>query len=136
MKLTRTVKFNPALFGFIPFVNVLFLVLIFFALSTRFSLQPGISVTLPFSAWTLGPQRNPQILSITAGPVPAIYFQSQKLALDELACALSAKGAKERTLIVRADRATPYDLVMRVADEGLRAGFSVVLATSPPRQHP
>jgi len=134
MKLTRTVKFNPALFGFIPFVNVLFLVLIFFALSSRFSLQPGVSVTLPFSTWTLGPQRNPQVLSITSGPAPSIYFHSQKLAVEDLGKTFADKGAKDRTLIVRADRTTPYDVVMRVANEGLRAGFSVVLATSPERK--
>lgn len=133
MKLTRTVKFNPALFGFIPFVNVLFLVLVFFALTSRFSVQPGISVALPFSAWTLGPQRNPQILSITAGPAPAIFFQSRKLTIEDLRKALAEKTGKEQTLIVRADRGTPYDLVMRVVNEGLRAGFSVVLATAPER---
>lgn len=133
MKLSRTVRFNPALFGFIPFVNVLFLVLIFFALSTRFSLQPGLSVSLPFSDWMLGPQRNPQILSITGGPAPAIYFRSRKVAVEDLPRALAENRAKERTLILRADRATPYDLVMRVMNDGLRAGFSVVLASSPRR---
>jgi biopolymer transport protein ExbD len=134
MKLTRTVTFNPTLFSIIPFVNVLFLVVIFFTLSSRFTLQPGIAVTVPFSAWMLGPQRNPQVLSITAGPVPAIYFRDQKWSAGELRTAFEEKGVKDRTLIVRADRAVPYDLVTRVVDEGLRAGFSVVLATSPERR--
>ena len=141
MKLTRTVTFNPALFGVIPFVNVLFLVLIFFALSSRFVLQPGVVVTPPFSAWTLGPQRNPQILSITGGPAPVVYFGNQKFGIDEIETALKSGSAssantnngaekEQRTLIIRADRTTPYDLVMRATDAGLQAGFSVVLATS------
>src|SRR5438067_9886919 len=131
MKLTRTATLNPALFGIVPLVNVLFLVLIFFGLSWRFTLQPGIAVSLPFSAWTPGPQRNPQILSIASAPAPTIYFRDQKLAAEDLSKALRDKTVKDRTLIVRADRSTPYELVVRVINEALQAGFSVVLATSP-----
>src|SRR5215210_6976526 len=98
MKLTRTVAYHPALFGLVPFVNVLFLVLMFFALSSRFVLQPGIGITLPFSAFTLSPQRNPQILSITSGPAPAIYFRDRKLAVEELGSALRSENGKDRTL--------------------------------------
>jgi len=47
MRLHRHLKFNPALFAVIPLVNVLFLVVLFFALSSRFVLQPGLAVTLP-----------------------------------------------------------------------------------------
>src|SRR5438067_511801 len=134
MKLTRTVVFNPALFSVVPLVNVLFLVVVFFALSTRFMTQPGIAVTLPFSAWTLGPQPNPQVLSITAGPTPMVYFRDQKLTAENLPKVLSDKTIKDRTLIIRADRAVPYDVIMRVINHGLQAGFSVVLATSPERE--
>src|SRR5438067_6409089 len=131
MNLTRTATINPAFFSVIPLVNVLFLVLIFFGLSARFTLQPGVAINLPFSAWTLGPQHNPQILSIASAPVPTIYFRDQKLAVDDLPKALRDKAVKDRTLIIRADRTTPYELVMRVINDGLQAGFSVVLATSP-----
>ena len=54
----------------LPLVNVLFLVLAIFALSSRFVLQPGISVALPVSPFTLGPQQNPEIVSVTAAPTP------------------------------------------------------------------
>ena len=66
MKLTRNLKFNPALFGVIPLVNVLFLVVFFFALSSRFVLQPGMAVTLPASSFTLSPRLDAQIISVTA----------------------------------------------------------------------
>lgn len=131
MKLTRTVRYNSALFGLAPFVNVIFLVMIFFALSSRYVLQPGIAVTLPLASFTLAPQRNPQILSITAGPAPVIFFQDQKLAPGDVARALGATHGKDRTLIVRADRSTPYDLIMSVTNQALQAGYPVVLATSP-----
>ena len=128
MKLSRTVNYNPALFNVIPLVNVLFLLLIFFALSTTFVLQPGISVTLPYSSFTLAPQRNPQIISITAGP--AIFFHDQRLSIEELRKSLADSRIKNRTLIIKADRDTPYDLIMKIMNQGLQLGFSVVLATN------
>jgi biopolymer transport protein ExbD len=133
MKLSRTVKFHPVLFGLIPIINVLFLVVLFFSISARFLLQPGIAISLPFSAWTLGPQRNPQILSITGGAAPAIYFRDRRWEITDIREALSSPDLKDHTLIVKADRSTPYALVMRVVDEGLRAGLPVVLATAPER---
>jgi biopolymer transport protein ExbD len=131
MKLSRTVKFHPALFGLIPIINVLFLVVLFFSVSSRFVLQPGIAVTLPFSPWTLGPQNDPQIISITGGSAPAIFFRDRRLDITEVRAALASPDLKDHTLIVKADRTTPYALVLRVVNEGLRAGLPVVLATAP-----
>lgn len=130
MKLSRTVNHNPALFNIIPLVNVMFLLLIFFALSSTFVLQPGISVTLPYSTFTLAPQRSPQIVSVTSSPAPAIFFHDQKISLDELARNLTDARIKNRTLIIRADKGTPYDFVMQIMNMGLQSGYSVVLAAS------
>jgi len=133
MKLTRTVKFHPALFGLIPAINVLFLVVLFFSVSSRFLLQPGIAISLPFSSWTLGPQKNPQILTITGGAAPAIFFRDRRWEIADIHKALSAPDLKDHTLIVKADQSTPYYLVVQVVDEGLHAGLPVVLATAPDR---
>lgn len=131
MKLVRTLNIHPALFNVIPLINVLFLVLAFFALSSRFVLQPGMAVTLPASAFALGPQRDAGIVSVTAAPVPSIYYRDQKLTLEELRTQLADSRATQRSLIIKADRGTPYELVMQIMNEGLKLGFSVVLATSP-----
>ena len=130
MKLTRTVTHNPALFNLIPLVNVIFLLLIFFALSTTFVLQPGIAVALPYSSYNLAPQRNPQIVSILSVPSPAIYFHDQKVTLEELKTSLADSRIKNKTLIIKADKATSWDLIMRITDQELQQGYSVVYATS------
>lgn len=130
MKLTRSLKFNPALFGIIPLLNVLFLVVVFFTLSSRFVLQPGMAVTLPSSSFTLGPRSNAQIVSVTAAPVPAIYHRDQRVDFEELRKRLANTDIKERALILKADKATPYDLVVQITDEALKLGFSVILAGS------
>jgi biopolymer transport protein ExbD len=133
VKLERNYTISPALFSVVPLINVLFLVVIFFALSSRFVLQSGMAVTLPVSPFTLGPQRVAQIVSVTAAPVPAIYFQDQKVTLEELRAQLEAHAAGPRTLIVKADRSTPYDVAVQIMNEGLKLGWSVVLAASPER---
>lgn len=130
MKLKRTLQFNPALFGIIPLINVLFLVVFFFVLSSRFVLQPGLAVTLPSSSFTLSPRSDAQIISVTAAPVPAIYHRDQRVSLDELRRRLGETIAKERAVILKADRNAPFDVVIQITDEALRLGFSVVLATS------
>lgn len=130
MKLTRSVHYSPLLFNVIPLVNVLFLLLIFFSLSSTFVVQPGVAVTPPFSSFTLGPQHNPQVVSVTAGLSPKIYFRDEQVALPQLAERLGDARMRDRTLIVRADRSAPYDLVAQVMNTGLEAGLDVVLAAS------
>src|SRR5437879_5515570 len=110
MKLTRTLKIHPALFNVVPLINVTFLVIVFFALSSRFVLQPGMAINLPVSGFTLGPQRDAKIVSVTAAPVPSIYFRDKKVTIEELRQQLADSRGKERSLIIKADRGTPYDL--------------------------
>ena len=79
MKLTRSIHLNPFLFFIIPLVDLFLLLLLLFLVSSTFLLHPGISVNLPFSKFTLGPQKNPIIVSITAGPYPLIYYRDQQI---------------------------------------------------------
>jgi len=130
MKLHRTAKYNPELFNLIPLINVLFLALAFATLSQSFILQPGLSVVLPVSSFALTPQRHPQIVSITAGALPTMYFQDKKVELRELETLLSDPKIKDRSLIIRADRAVPYELVSNVMNLGLRQGYSVAVAAT------
>ena len=131
MKLHRTFQIHPALLSVVPLINVLFLVIVFFAVGSRFVLQPGLAVSLPVSGFTLAPQHSPQIVSIVAAPVPAIYHRDRKIALEELGPRLAEVHEKDRALVIKADRGTSYDLIVRVMNVGLEHGFSVVLATSP-----
>ena len=112
----------------LPLVNVLFLVLMLFAMSSRFVLQPGLGVTLPFTPFVLEPQRHPVVVSVTAAPVPAIYHLDRKVSLAELDSRLAASRVQQRSLIIKADRSTPYELVVEIMNTGLRHGFAVVLA--------
>ena len=131
MKLTRSVHLNPFLIFVVPLVDLIFLVLLLFLVSSTFLLHPGISVNLPFSKFTLGPQKNPLIVSITAGPYPMIYYRDQQIQLGELARRLEQDRGAERSIVVQADRLAPQGSAVEVMNLCLENGYSVVLATSP-----
>lgn len=132
MKLTRTQEFHFGWLGLVTMLNIVFLLIFFVLLSSNFVLQPGISVVLPLSRFTLGPQVNPQIVSITGGAIPAIYFREQKVALDQLGPLLDTAKREGRPVIIKADRFTPYEVVMSVTNAALEHGItSVSLATAP-----
>ncbi|HWY92865.1 MAG TPA: biopolymer transporter ExbD [Chthoniobacterales bacterium] len=134
MKLTRSVHLNPFLVFIIPLVDLVFLLLLLFLVSSTFLLHPGISVNLPFSKFTLGPQKNPLLVSITAGPYPMIYYRDQQIQLSELARRLEQDRGAERSIVIQADRLAPQGSVVEVMNLCLENGYSVVLATSPNKQ--
>jgi biopolymer transport protein ExbD len=134
MKLTRTKQFNFGWLVLFPAVDLVFLLMFFLLLSSNFILQPGISLSLPFSRFSLGPQVNQQIISITGGAVPAIYFRDQKINLEQLGPLLDAARKENRSIIIKADRTTPYEMVIAVSNAALEHGISsVALATAPPQ---
>ena len=134
MKLNRTINFNFAWLVFVALVDVAFLLVFFLLLSSNFILQQGISVSMPFSRFTLGPQTSRQIISITGGAVPAIYFQDQRVTMEELGPLLDAAKRRDESIIIKADRSTSYETVAEVANAALEHGItSVALAATPPR---
>ena len=134
MKLTRTKEFNFGWLMVIPLFDVVFLLIFFLLLSSNFILQPGIAVSLPFSQFTLGPQHNQQIISITGGAAPAIYFRDQKITLEQLGPLLDAAKREGRSIIIKADRFTSYEMVVAVTNAALEHGItSVSLATTSPQ---
>jgi len=134
MNLQRTINFNFAWLVLVALVDVAFLLVFFLLLSSNFILQQGISVSMPFSRFTLGPQTSRQIISITGGAVPAIYFQDQRVTMEQLGPLLDAAKRRDESIIIKADRSMSYETVAEVANAALEHGItSVALAATPPR---
>jgi biopolymer transport protein ExbD len=134
MKLDRTVNYNFGWVLFIGLVDLVFLFLFFLLLSSNLILQQGISISMPFSRFTLGPQSNQQIISISGGAVPAIYFQDQRVTLEQLGQLLDTAKRKDQSIIIKADRSASYETVARVTNAALEHGItSVALAATPPQ---
>ncbi len=134
MKLSRTTNYNFGWLLLIGLVDLAFLLAFFLLLSSNFILQQGISISMPFSRFTLGPQSNQQIISITGGAVPAIYFQDQRVTMEQLGSLLDAAKRKDQAIIIKADRSASYETVAEVTNAALEHGIkSVALAATPPR---
>ena len=134
MKLTRTITYNFGWVVLVAMLDVAFLLIFFLLLSSNFILQQGISISMPFSRFTLGPQTSHQIISISGGAAPAIYFQDQRDTMEQLGPLLDAAKRNEQSIIIKADRSTSYETVAEVANAALEHGItSVALAASPPR---
>ena len=134
MKLSRTKEYNFGWLVVFPAIDVVFLLIFFTLLSSNFILQPGIAVSAPASPFLLGAQRNQQIISITSGAAPAIYFRDQKTSLEKLGPLLEDAKHEGRSIIIKADRQTPYELVVAVTNAALEHGIpSVSLAGALPK---
>lgn len=134
MKLSRTEQYNFGWLVVFPLIDVVFLLIFFLLLSSNFVFQPGIAVSAPASPFLLGAQQNQQIISITGGAVPAIYFRDQRLSLERLGPLLDVAKRENRSIIIKADRQTPYELVVAVTNAALEHGISSVsLAGAPPK---
>ncbi len=134
MKLSRTTNYNFGWLLLIGLVDLAFLLAFFLLLSSNFILQQGISISMPFSRFSLGPQSNQQIISVTGGAVPAIYFQDQRVTMEQLGPLLDAAKRKDQSIIIKADRSVSYETVAEVTNAALEHGItSVALAATPPR---
>jgi biopolymer transport protein ExbD len=132
VKLHRTFFFNPALCGIVPMINVLFLVLMFYSMGSRFILQPGIQIALSASPFSIA-QGNAQIVSITAAPNPSIFHRDQRVSMETLLARLEANQTAERTLILKVDRNAPSWLTADLTNEAIRRGYLVYLAGAVPK---
>jgi len=108
-----------------PMVDVVFLLLIFFMISTTFVETPGISVQLPESS----SQREikvPEEFKVQLSKEGEIYIGEERLSLEELRVRLAGYGAKAREMnfALYADREARHGRVVQVMDLAREAGFS------------
>lgn len=111
-----------------PVLAALLSLVFYLLLGGYFVLQPGVALKAPDSPFMLLPQHDPQVVSVTGAPLPQIYYDHKVVTPAELEEALH-KVLKTGSLIVKADRLAPCDLLVKIMTIGVRCGFTVVLAT-------
>ncbi len=107
-----------------PMVDVVFLLLIFFMISTTFVQTPGIDVKLPESS-SQSIEREPKDVKVYLSTAGAIYINDERLDWEAAEERLTAYGekAKETTFLLLADRQTRHGDVVRLMDLARAAGF-------------
>jgi len=120
-------------FSAVSLTDIVFLLLIFFLLSSTFVVQPGIKVDLPTTR-TSEPESHDRVV-VTVTAEGELYLGMKQVSGDRLEDELRARldPVQERpSLIIRADRTCQFHWVVRVLDAGRRVGYQRLLIASKP----
>lgn len=125
----RRVQANP---GMTAMIDIIFLLLLFFVLSSSFIVQPGIKINLPQTVSSEQPTRKDLVVIIARDL--RIFVNNDQVTFESLWGRLieELKFQRQGTLVLRADRDVPHGFVVRVMDVAKQAGANrIAIATSP-----
>ncbi|MFH1958673.1 MAG: biopolymer transporter ExbD [bacterium] len=115
-----------------PVADIVFLLLIFFMLSSSFIVQPGIRLRLPKAVSSEIDLGRTVIVEIPAGG--SIFVNNVKVGFEELpqALGIALSNAEEKMAIIKADSRVPHGVVVKVMDMAKLSGAErLVIATEP-----
>lgn len=113
-------------------IDVMFILLIFFMVTSTFLEQPGMKLELPEAKSASIEKIEKMVVYIDADQ--QVYFNDKPVALDRLKDQLSSalKRSQKSTLVLRADEHVPHGLVVHVMDIAKEVGVKrLVVATRP-----
>ncbi len=112
-----------SIFHFSSLTDIVMLLLIFFLLTSQFVIQTGVKVKLPGAV--NNEQTVPSRIVVSITELGKIYVGKDEVMIDALALKLEEikKNAAEENVIIRADKATNIDLVIKVIDAAKGVGI-------------
>ncbi|HIM70238.1 MAG TPA: biopolymer transporter ExbD [Gammaproteobacteria bacterium] len=128
-----------------PLIDIVFLLLIFFMVSTTFSKESQLRIRLPDASPDSEVEQRPSrlVVAITKsgdysirGPNESTghHLLSRERSVLAQAMAKGAQGTDELVVVIRADRNTPHEAVVRVMDVARKLGLvRITFATQKPR---
>jgi len=111
-------------------IDVLFILLIFFMVTSTFQEQPGMKLDLPAAKTSV--VEKVQKLTIFIDARQQIFLNDKPYAIDRLETALKKQVAESHpsTLVLKADKTVPHGLVVEVMDLVKQVGIKkLVIAT-------
>lgn len=120
-----------------PMVDCVFLLLIFFMISTTFVETPGLTIKLPEStAQTIA--REPKELKIYLDKGGQIFHQDRPINLEEFKALLGQAGpeAGKTTFLLLADRDARHGRVVMLMDLAREAGIGKLAIATEQRRSP
>ncbi len=119
---------NKIVINITSLIDVIFLLLIFFLVTSTFSEQPALRIDLPRASSPGVSRREEMVLAVTRD---GHFFLDQKpVERNRLAEVLadSARGQEEPTLVLKADRQVAYGLIVELMDISRRVGLEKIVA--------
>jgi len=124
MKLVQGQYFDIA-----PLIDVVFLLLIFFMLTSSFVFQPGIKINLPKAITSEVIQQKNIIILVNKDDT--LYYEQQPITEDQLKKKLIQASKDKRPVLIKADTRARLGKVVEIWDLCRQLGISQVnLATS------
>ena len=118
----RRASSAPVAINIAPLVDVVFLLVIFFAVSTTFLETAGLELTLPKSSSSA--DAAPKEITVAVTKTGLIYLEGTLTAEEKLGADLRARldAKDEKLVLLRADEETPHGTVVRIMDLARGAG--------------
>lgn len=111
-----------------PLIDIVFLLLIFFLLTTQFIEEDGIGVRLPTAASAVDRERDELAVVVTAEG--DLFVEGQRLSMAELGLRLRDLMGRDTTIVLRGDREVHLQQVVSVMEQAKLAGAArIVVAT-------
>ena len=120
-------KSEPQGINVTPLIDVVFILLIFFMVTTTFQREADLAINLPQASEEPQPPKNAP-LEIVINAHGQFYIGGQELVnnrLDTVKRALQrlAVGHKDQPLVIRADARTPHQFVVTAMDAAAQLGL-------------
>lgn len=109
-------------------VDMLFLILLFFLVTSSFTEQPNIKLELPSTKYTSTSKLEERILTISRDE--KLFFQNEPVERKDLILVLKNAFSKQddKTLVLRADKNVTYGTVVDIMDAAKGAGLKRIVA--------
>ena len=110
-------------FSLSSLTDIVFLLLVFFLLTSQFVIQTGVKVKLPASK--LNEQSMPTKLIVSITEEQNVYLGNEQTDINSLGIKLDKmkESITENNLVIRADKTVDIDLVIQVIDAAKGAGI-------------
>lgn len=129
MGIKRRTKAN-AEFSMSSLTDIVFLLLIFFMLTSSFVTPNALKLLLPKSS---SPTLSKQTVTVSISSDLEYYVNTRKVSFERLPSAIRAelKGEDGETIVVAADKSIRLDDLVKVMNIGKKLNAKVILATEP-----
>jgi len=126
MRFKRHLKLEKALrtIDIAPLIDVVFLLIIFFMLTSNFIFQPGIKINLPRAITSEMISEENAIVTITAENL--IYYKGRLVTVKELSAILKEMASMLRPVLIKADKKAALGRIVEVWDICRKEGISRV----------
>ena len=133
-----TKKKKRAIINITSLVDVLFLLLIFFIVSSTFMEQPGMKLDLPESEEKNGVNLNEQEYIVYISREGDIFLNEEQVELENLGERLRqvVPQMKDRGLILKGDEKIEYGLAVRIMDIARQNGVEKLIIATQLKERP